>query len=82
MIDYLDKTLERMAKPWSTLLGAFLKTKWRVLNSLNGQQFEGITFTKTPGRRQSGKNSSTTKTWPMNMTGTLWLCTELEMASY
>ena len=33
-LDYLSETLEWVAKPWSTLLGAFLKTKWRVLNSL------------------------------------------------
>ena len=32
-LDYLDETLERAAKPWSALLGAFLKTKWQVLNS-------------------------------------------------
>ena len=31
--DYLDETLERAAKPWSALLGMFLKMKWRVLNS-------------------------------------------------
>ena len=31
-LDHLDKTLERAAKPWSTLLGVFLE--WRVLNSL------------------------------------------------
>ena len=55
-LDFLDKTLERTAKPWSTLLGAFLEAKRRVLNSPYGQQFEGITFTKTPVRRQSGKN--------------------------
>ena len=49
-LDYLNETLERAAKPWSALLGAVLETKWRVLNSLYGQQFYGITFTKTPGR--------------------------------
>ena len=77
-LDYLDKTLEQAAKPWSTLLGAFFETKWRVLNSTYGQQSEAITFTKTAGRRQSGKNSSATKNMPMNATGTLWLCTEME----
>ena len=77
-LDYLDETLEQAAKPWSTLLGAFLETKWRVLNSTYGQQFEAITFTKTAGLRQSGKNSSATKNMPMNATGTLWLCTEME----
>ena len=60
-LDFLDETLERTAKPWSTLLGAFLEAKRRVLNSQYGQQFEGITFTKTPVRRQSGKNLSATK---------------------
>ena len=73
-LDYFDETLERTAKPWSTLLGAFLETKWRVLNSPYGQQFEGITFTKTPGRRQSGKNSSATKNGPMDTTGTPSSC--------
>ena len=29
-LDYLAKTLERVAKPWSTSLEAFLKTKWWV----------------------------------------------------
>ena len=33
-LDYLDKILEHAAKPWSALLGAFLETKWQVLNSL------------------------------------------------
>ena len=33
-IDYLNETLKQAAKPWSTPLGAFLRTKWRVLNSL------------------------------------------------
>ena len=33
-LDYIDETLERVGKPWSALLGAFLETKWRVLNSL------------------------------------------------
>ena len=33
-LDYHDETLERMAKPWSTLLGVFFKTKWQVLNAL------------------------------------------------
>ena len=72
-LDYRDETLERTAKPWSASLGVFLETKWRVLNSPYGQQFEAITFTKTPGR-QSGKSSSATKNVPMNTTGTLWLC--------
>ena len=48
-LDYLDETLEWAAKLWSALLGAFLKTKWWVLNSPYGQQFEAITLTKTPG---------------------------------
>ena len=29
-LDYLDETLERVVKPWSTLLGVFLEMKWRV----------------------------------------------------
>ena len=33
-LDFLDKTLERTAKPWSTLLGAFLEAKRRVLNQV------------------------------------------------
>ena len=49
-LDYLDETLERAVKLWSALLGAYLETKWRVLNSPYGQQFEAITLTKTPGR--------------------------------
>ena len=48
-LDYLDETLERAAKPWNALLGAFLETKWQVLNSPYGQPFEAFTFTKTPG---------------------------------
>ena len=55
-LDYCDETLERTAKHWSVSLGTFLETKWRILNSPYGQQFEAITFTKTPGRRQSGKS--------------------------
>ena len=77
-LDYRDKTLERTAKSWSVPLGAFLETKWWVLSSLYGQQFKAITFTKTPGHRQSGKSSSATKHMPMNMTGTLWLCKKME----
>ena len=38
----------------------FLETKWQILNSLYGQQFETMTFTKIPGHRQSGKSSSAT----------------------
>ena len=77
-LDYHDETLERTAKSWSVPLGAFLETKWWVLSSLYGQQFKAITFTKTPGHRQSGKSSSATKHMPMNMTGTLWLCKKME----
>jgi len=55
-LDYRDETLEWTAKPWSVSLGAFLEMKWRVLNSPYEQQFEAITFTKTPGYRQSGKS--------------------------
>ena len=54
-LDYRDETLERMAKPWSVSFGAFLETKWRVLNSPYGQQFEAITFTKTPGPDSRGR---------------------------
>ena len=35
-----------------------------------------ITFTKTPGCRQSAKNLSATKITPMNPACMLWLCTE------
>lgn len=63
-----------LTKPWRALLGAFLETKWWVLNSLYGQQLEAITFTKTSGRRQSGKSLPATK----NTTGMLELCTEME----
>ena len=27
------ETLERAAKPWSASLGAFIETKWRIVNS-------------------------------------------------
>ena len=77
-LDYLDKTLEQAVKPWSVLLGAFLETKWQVFNSPYRQQFDAIKFTKTPGRRQSGKKLSTTKNTPLNTTGMLWLSTEME----
>ena len=63
-LDYLDETVEGAVKPWSTLLGAFLKTKWRILNSPYGQQFKAITFTKTPGHQQLGKILSATKNAP------------------
>ena len=66
--DELNETLERAAKPWSALLGALLETKRQVLNSPYGQQFKAITFTKTPGCRQSGKNLSATKNTLMNTT--------------
>ena len=33
-LDYLNETLERTVKPWNASLGAFLESKWRVLNSL------------------------------------------------
>ena len=33
-LDYLDATLEWAAKPWGASLGAFLKMKRRLLNSL------------------------------------------------
>ena len=29
-LDYLNETLERVAKPWDVSLGEFLGTKWRV----------------------------------------------------
>ena len=77
-LDYRAETLERAAKPWSISLGAFLKTKWLVLNSPYGQQFKAIILTKTPGHRQSGKSLSVTKNVPMNMTGTLWLCMKMK----
>ena len=72
-LDYLDETLERAAKPWSALLGAVLETKWRVLNSLYGQQFEGYHVYKDSWALTVGKNSSATKSVPMNTRGTLWL---------
>ncbi len=40
-LDYLDETLEQAAKPWNASLGAFLETKWRVLNSLKHPQQTG-----------------------------------------
>ena len=39
--EYLDETLEWATKPWSTLLGAFLETKWQVLNSLKHPHWTG-----------------------------------------
>ena len=39
--------------------------KWWILNSPYGQQFEAITFTKTPGCRESGKSSYATRNVPM-----------------
>ena len=76
-LDYRDETLERTVKPWSVSFGAFHETKWRVLNSPYGQQFEAIIFTKIPGCRQAGKSLSVNKNMPMNTTGTLWLCTKI-----
>ena len=46
-LDYLNKTLERRAKPWNTSLGVFFKTKWRVLN-----------FLKLPHRTGRGKTGN------------------------
>ena len=54
-LDYLDKILEHAAKPWSALLGAFLETKWQVLNSL-----------KCPhrtGREKTGKTVASISCW-------------------
>ena len=39
--DYLDETIEWVAKPWSASLGALLKTKWRVLDSLKRTHWTG-----------------------------------------
>ena len=46
-LDYLDKTLERTAKPWNASLGVFFEMKCRVLNSL-----------KLPHRTDRGKTGN------------------------
>ena len=45
-LDYRDETLERTAKPWNNLLGVFIETKWRVLNTLK--------LPHRTGRRKTG----------------------------
>ena len=77
-LDYLDETLEWVVKPWSTLLGVFLEMKWRVwTHHTDGSS--RLSRLQTPGCQQLGKYLSATKNAPMNTTGTLWLCTEMEI---
>ena len=58
-LDYLDETLERVAKPWSVLLGVFLEMKWWVLNALKLPHRTGRRKTGNPQLHPSHVSSLT-----------------------